>query len=196
MPRRGRCFDRADGVICVPLAPTVNKPLQAQLRRRQRRRWHRYLALERPLSRPKGAAYRHNHDVDLQSADSIKFVFSGAAIPSARRHAAGHRTSDGTPIQRGRRRRSGPPTFISTTRFRPAQAARHSIEHFVLAGRPCNPSLRFSRHWRRGGCSTWGACWQRRPQIHANESATRLIACRFNARMTPRRAIRVGPWRR
>jgi hypothetical protein len=49
--------------------------------------------------------------------------FNGASISSARRHAAGHRTSDGTPIQRDRGRRSGPPTFLSTTRFRPAKAA-------------------------------------------------------------------------
>jgi hypothetical protein len=99
-------FDRADGVICVPLASTVNKPLQVQLLRRRRRHWHRSLALERPLSSPKGTAYPHNPDVDLQLADSIKFVFSSASISSARRYAAGHRTSDGMPIQRGRGRRS------------------------------------------------------------------------------------------
>jgi hypothetical protein len=45
-------------IICVPLAPTVNRPLQAQLLRPQWRKWHKSLALERPLSSPKGAAYR------------------------------------------------------------------------------------------------------------------------------------------
>jgi hypothetical protein len=48
--------------------------------------------LERPFSSPKGAAYRHNPDVDWQLANSTKFVFSGASISSARRHAARHRT--------------------------------------------------------------------------------------------------------
>jgi hypothetical protein len=71
--RRVRLSNR--GVICVPLAPTVNRSLQAQLLRRQRRHWHRSLALERPLSSPKGAAYRHNPDVDWHPADSIKLVF-------------------------------------------------------------------------------------------------------------------------
>ena len=86
---------RPDWVICVPLAPTANRPLQAQLLRRQRRHWHRYLAFERPLSGPKGAAYRHISDVDLQSADSIKFVFSGASHPiraTSRHHQANRGT--------------------------------------------------------------------------------------------------------
>jgi hypothetical protein len=34
-----------------------------------------------PLSSPKGAAYRHDPDVDWQPADSIKFRFSGNAGP-------------------------------------------------------------------------------------------------------------------
>jgi hypothetical protein len=67
---------RPDEVICVAPAPTVNRPRQAQSLRRQRRHWHRYLALERPLSSPKGAAHRHNPEVDWQGVDSTKFVFS------------------------------------------------------------------------------------------------------------------------
>jgi hypothetical protein len=74
---------RPDGVICVPLAPTANRPPKPQLLRRQRRHWHRYLALEPALSSPKGAAYRHDPEIDWQRADSIKFVFRGASISSA-----------------------------------------------------------------------------------------------------------------
>jgi hypothetical protein len=62
--------------ICVPLTPRVNRPFQAQLVRPQRRKWRKSLALERPISSPKGAEYRHSPDVRLASADSIKFVFS------------------------------------------------------------------------------------------------------------------------
>jgi hypothetical protein len=51
--------------------------------RPQRRKWHKSLALERPISSPKGAAYRHDPDVDWQLADAIKFDFS-ATTPSWR----------------------------------------------------------------------------------------------------------------
>jgi hypothetical protein len=72
---------RPDVVICVPLAPRVNRPLQAQLVRPQRRKWRKSLALERPIFGPKGAAYQHDPDVDRQLADAIKFDFS-ATRPS------------------------------------------------------------------------------------------------------------------
>jgi hypothetical protein len=59
-----------------------------------------------PLSSPKGAAYRHDPDVDWQPADSIKFRFSGNAGPlcggatSLRAIAAGL-NEGGIPTPRG-----------------------------------------------------------------------------------------------
>jgi hypothetical protein len=86
-----QCFVMIDGVDAresvssFDLAPRVNRPLQAQLVRPQRRKWHKSLALERPISCPKGATYRHDPDVDWQRADSIKFAFS-ATTPSCSPH--------------------------------------------------------------------------------------------------------------
>ncbi len=48
-----------------------------------------------PLSSPKGAAYRHDPDVDWRPADSIKFRFSGNAGPLCGGPAAARRRQGG-----------------------------------------------------------------------------------------------------
>jgi hypothetical protein len=62
--------------------------------------------LERPLSSPKGAAYRHDRDVDLQPADSIKFRFSGNAGPALlRSYSSRQHRAAGESATAGRRNR-------------------------------------------------------------------------------------------
>jgi hypothetical protein len=78
----------------------MNRHLQAQLLRPQRRKWHKSLALEGPLLSPKGAAYRHDPDVDLRPAVSIKFRFIANAGLALRRSSRGHRA-----VRRKRHRR-------------------------------------------------------------------------------------------
>ncbi len=161
---------RPGGVICVPLAPTVNRPLQAQLLRPQRRKWHKSLALERPLSSPKGAAYRHNPDVDWQPADSIKFVFSGATASSARHHAAAHRGRRGVGSAGPRGTRKAPqgparprlvPPSHAWGRAAAASLARHQVPGTRTSlrrqGRPCGRERAVPRPTYRMGCGSYDA---------------------------------------